>query len=299
MNLPLLSARSQLLQQLRQFFLDRGFIETETPTLAREIIPEAHIDPVEIPGLGYLQASPEMQMKQLLCAGATKLFQIGKSYRAGEQGNWHTPEFTMVEWYRVGDDLQQGIDLIEQLLTQLAATPPVTRTTYRKAFIRHAGFDPHTASLAELSRAAEDPYVATTRDEWLNYWLVKRVEPALGLDAPEVITHYPASQASLAALTTDDQGTIVAERFELYWRGVEVANGFYELTDVVELRERLELANRQRVSRGAPPLPLPTELFRRMESPGLPPTTGVALGFDRLAMLILGATTIDDVLWKA
>ncbi len=299
MNLPLLVERSRLLQRLRKFFLDRGFIETETPHLSTEMIPEAHIDPIELPGLGYLQASPEMHMKQLLCAGATKLFQIGKCFRAGEHGTWHAPEFTMVEWYRTDDNLQQGIDLVEELMSHVAQTPPLKRTSYRDAFLQHARFDPFTASIAEMARGVDNFQAPDDRDEWLNYWLATRVEPQLGRDVPEVLTHYPPSQASLAALTTDALGTPVAERFELYWQGVELANGFYELTDAGELRQRLEEANQLRLRRGSSTLPMPESMLRLMASPGLPPTTGVALGFDRLAMLILGASSIDEVLWQA
>jgi lysyl-tRNA synthetase class 2 len=149
-----------------------------------------------------------------------------------------------------------------------------------------------------MAHGVEDFQAGDDRDEWLNYWLAKRVEPRLGQDGPEVITHYPASQASLAAITTDELGTPVAERFELYWRGVELANGFRELTDADELRQRLEGANRLRTSRGVPALPLPERMLSLMTTHGLPPTTGVALGFDRLAMLILGANSIDEVLWQ-
>lgn len=297
MNLPLLADRSALLQRVRQFFLDRGFVEVETPLVDPEIIPEATIEPLSVSGLGWLQASPEMHIKQLLCAGAGPLVQIGKCFRAGERGRLHSSEFTMVEWYRPGDDLGRGIDLVEELMTHVASTPPFVRTNYRDAFLRHAGFDPHTTAASEMQSRADDPDVATDRDEWLNYWLVKRVEPALGHQAPEVIYHYPASQASLAALTTDAEGTCVAERFELYWRGIELANGFYELTDPEQLTERLNHANRLRQSAGLAPLPLPTRLLNAMRESPLPPTTGVALGFDRLAMLVLGSDSIDEVMW--
>jgi elongation factor P--(R)-beta-lysine ligase len=296
-NIPLLARRSELLQRVREFFLDRNFVEVETPLVDQEIIPEAHIDPLEVAGLGWLQASPEMHIKRLLCEGTGPVFQIGKCFRAGEHGTLHSSEFTMIEWYRPGDTLDQGIDLVNALLVDVAATPPLVRTSYRAAFLQHARFDPHTATLEQLVNSAVDPQVATTRDEWLNYWLVKRVEPALGLAGPEVIYHYPPSQASLAALTTDSDGMQVAQRFELYWHGVELANGFHELTDAVELRARLEQANDCRRTRGLPPLPLPERLLEAIASQGLPATTGVALGFDRLAMLVLEADSIDEVMW--
>lgn len=297
MNRPLLVKRSELLQRVRQFFLDRHFVEVETPLVDKEIIPETHIEPLEVAGLGWLQASPEMHIKRLLCEGLGPVFQIGKCFRAGERGTLHSSEFTMVEWYRPGDALEKGIDLVDELMSHVAATPPLVRTSYGNAFLKHAGFDPFVVPLEQLAQAAGDKQVATTRDEWLNYWLVKRVEPRLGLTSPEVVYHYPASQASLAAITADSEGRPVAERFELYWRGVEMANGFHELTDPLELRSRLEQANDSRRTGGLPPLPLPERLLEAMENLGLPPTTGVALGFDRLAMLVLGAESIDEVMW--
>lgn len=292
----LLPRRAELLTRLREFFTTRGFHEVQTPTVDPEIIPEAHIDPYYVEGLGYLQASPEMHLKRLLCHGAGPLVEIKPCFRAGERGRLHRPEFTLVEWYRPGDDMQSAIELLNDLLSHLAGTGGLVLTSYREAFVRHAEFDPFEVPISTLEEMSRDGDIAQTRDEWLNYYLATRVESQLGLAGPEVLYHYPASQSSLAATTFDTHGTQVAERFELYWQGIELANGYHELTDAAELRARLVEANHQRQETGRPPLPLPEALLTAMENPGLPPCAGVALGFDRLAMLLLGATSIDEVM---
>lgn len=288
-----LLAHSELMAKLRQFFTARGFVEVNTPRVDPEIIPEAHIDPFEAPGLGYLQASPEMHMKRLLCAGCGPIFEIAKCFRRGEVGKLHREEFTMLEWYRPGDDMQAGMQLLSDFVKAALATPPAVRTSYRSAFERTVGVDPHTAPLAQLQ--AEAGETIDDRDELLNLLLCKEIEPTLGQAAPEILYHYPVSQSALAATTVDEHGACVAERFELYYNGVELANGYHELTDAAELRERLHLVNKQRERDGRPTLPLPEKLLAAMESPGLPPCAGVALGFDRLLMLALGVDSMDEV----
>lgn len=311
-----LAARSDLLRRLRAFFYERGFVEVETPLLAPEIIPELHIEP---PRLGdcplflsqrpeakdpqekgtvpffrwWLQASPELHMKRLLAAGAEAIFQVTRSFRAGERGQLHNPEFTIVEWYRVGDDMDLGIALLDDLMQALLKTPPAARTTYGEAFRRHAGIDPFVASFQELAANSGQNFL--DRDELLNVILSQRVEPQLGRERPEIVDHYPASQASLARTVIDANGREVAERFELYYRGIELANGFHELVDAAEQRRRFETVNAARVADGRPALPLPESLLAALEH-GLPDCTGCALGFDRLAMLAVGATSIDEVM---
>jgi lysyl-tRNA synthetase class 2 len=302
--LTALRKRAALLGKLRRFFDERGFVEVETPLVADEVIPELHIEPIRTDGGQFLQASPELFMKRLLAAGATAIYQVTRSFRAGEQGPLHNPEFTIVEWYRTGDDMAAGMDLLDELMQSLAGTPPAARTTYADAFRRHAGVCPHTASLDELAAAAgwaaaardEAPvHDRTDRDEWLNLLLTRRVEARLGADRPEILYHYPASQASLARVVQSPHGHDVAERFELYWRGVELANGFHELTDATEQRRRFEEVNAARAAAGRPALPLPALLLAALER-GLPACAGSALGFDRLAMLALGARSIGEVM---
>jgi elongation factor P--(R)-beta-lysine ligase len=301
-SLAALQQRAVLLQSLRKFFDEREFIEVETPLLANEIIPELHIEPIRAAGGEFLQSSPELHMKRLVASGAKSIYQVTRSFRQDERGPLHNPEFSIVEWYRVGDDLQAGIELLDELVTELLATPSAARTTYDEAFRRTLNIDPHTATVAELAAVAIAAGVnvpsgmqADDRDEWLNLLLATRVEPHLGRDRPEILYHYPASQASLAQVVTTDAGHDVAERFELYYRGIELANGFHELGDAAELRRRFEAVNTARVADGRGALPLPESLLAALEH-GLPPCTGCALGFDRLAMLASDATSIDDVI---
>lgn len=300
-SLAALAERAALLRKLREFFQDRAFIEVETPLLASEIIPELHIEPLRLEGGAFLQASPELHMKRLLAAGARDIFQVTRSFRAGERGQLHNPEFTIVEWYRTGDDMAAGIDRLDELTQSLLNTPPATRTTYAEAFERNICISPHSATLEALAAAAEKANVAVPagmnrqdRDEWLNLLLATRVEPQLGSDRPEVVYHFPASQASLAKVVRLENEYDVAERFELYFRGIELANGFHELGDPTELRARFERVNIARVAEGRRTLPMPDRLIAALEH-GLPDCTGVALGFDRLAMLAIGAKSIDEV----
>ena len=297
-----LRARATLLARLRQFLVERDFVEVETPLLGDEVIPELHIEPIAVDGR-WLQASPELHMKRLLAEGMPAIFQASRCFRRGERGRLHNPEFTMVEWYRVGDDFQQGMALLVELVqTLLGERAPVRQTTYAAAFAEHAGVDAHRDAAEELEAAARRRLIAipaefpkNDRDEWLNLILAAVIEPQLGSDGPEILCEYPATQAALAKTRTTHPGIEVAERFELYWRGVELANGYHELTDAAALRERFGEVNRQRVADGRPALPLP-EKFLAAHQRGLPPCSGCALGFDRLTMLACGATSIDDVM---
>jgi lysyl-tRNA synthetase class 2 len=300
--LAMLHERSMLLRRLRDFFDERGFIEVETPLLAEEIIPELHIEPLSVEGAGFLQASPELHMKRLLAAGATAVFQLTRSFRAGERGQLHNPEFSIVEWYRVGDEMHAGMDLLDHLLQSLLDAPPAPRTTYADAFQRTLGICPHTATIEELATVAATNRIAVPsgmtrddRDEWLNLLLATCVERQLGVDRPEIVYHYPATQASLAKVISSEKGYDVAERFELYFRGIELANGFHELTDASELRDRFASVNSARVAAGRRALPLPERLLAALEH-GLPDCTGCALGFDRLVMLAIGAQSIREVM---
>ena len=303
-----LRRRAEMLARLRQLFADRGFLEVETPLLDDEIIPELHIEPFAVPDGGrtlWLQASPELHMKRLLAEGLPAIYQVTRSFRRGERGSLHNPEFTIVEWYRTGDDMNAGVALLDELCQHVAGSPTATRTTYADAFLQHAGIDPHRATGDELSTTAarlnvEVPETLARddgddRDEWLNLLLAMVVEPRLGAAGPEILLDYPASQSALARTVTRD-GVEVAERFELYWRGIELANGYHELTDAAALRTRLEEVNRRRNHGGRPAPPLPERLLAAMDLPGLPPCAGCALGFDRLVMLACGATTIADVI---
>ena len=307
-----MKSRASLLQRLRRFFDERDFFEVETPLISTDTVVDRHLHPIQIdrhqvtgtsrvgtsrvaehePQV-FLQTSPEFAMKRLLAAGADAIYQICKAFRTGEAGSRHNPEFTILEWYRVGDDMQQGILLLEQLVQSILGTKPPTRISYRVAFIEATGIDPFAASidqLASLSRLKSE----FDRDEHLNVILSEYIEPRLGVEAPETLYHYPASQAALAR-TTFNEGVEVAERFEIYYRGVELANGYHELTAANELIARNEQTNQQRVADGQPALPVQSRLLAAMKS-GMPACAGVALGVDRLLMLALQEDKIESVI---
>ena len=296
-----LARRGEMLRSLRKFFYDHEFVEVETPLLSGEVIPELHIEPLQS-GNCYLQASPELHMKQLVANGMPAIFQVTRSFRGDELGRLHNPEFTIVEWYRVGDDMLSGMQLLDELCQSLLGTQPAKRTSYAEAFEAYVGLCCHASTPEQLaSRAKElnlevaNTFHSDERDEWLNLLLSFCVEPNLGTDQPEILFDYPASQAALAKTASNEQGIEVAKRFELYWQGIELANGYDELTDAAELRRRLGLVNKQRVNEERTALPLPESLLDSMAT-GLPACAGCALGFDRLVMLACDADAIAKVI---
>ncbi len=304
-SLPSLKARAMLLQRLRRFFDERDFFEVETPLLSRDTVVDRHLHPIQVDRhqitgqqsdtqkIVFLQTSPEFAMKRLLAAGAVAIYQICKSFRAGETGSRHNPEFTMLEWYRVGDDMEQGVQRLEDLIQTILDTKPASRISYRDAFLNATGLDPFIASieqLAVLSKLESE----LDRDEHLNVILSRDVEPHLGTEAPEVLYHYPASQAALAKTKTE-AGVDVAERFEIYYRGVELANGYHELLDPDELIARNENTNQQRIADGQHALPTDSRLLAAMRL-GMPACAGVALGVDRLLMLAVQEDCIQNVI---
>jgi lysyl-tRNA synthetase class 2 len=305
-----LRLRSELLRKLREFFAARGFLEVETPLLSADVTVDRHIDPIGViladdprrPGIGrpmWLQTSPEFAMKRLLAAGATAIYQVTRAFRNAERGSLHNPEFTMVEWYRAGDGMEEGITFLSDLAEELLARGASERMSYAAAFERFVGIEPHAATAEELRGAAERWEVRAPeslggdRDGWLDLLLAERVQPRLGSPRPTILFDYPASQAALARVR--DGNPPVAERFELFVDGVELANGYHELLDPAVLRERIVQANRQRAADGKPPLPTESRLFAAMDA-GLPASTGVALGWDRLVMIAAGAKTLAEVL---
>ena len=310
-----LRLRAELLHRVREFFHERGFLEVETPVLSADTVVDRHLDPfsVVVPGPSgepprqfWLQTSPEFHMKRLLAAGAEDqhagaeaIYQITRAFRRGESGPLHNDEFTIVEWYRTGDDMlaamQQTSDLCEATLRR----GPAERVSYGEAFRRHVGVDPHTAPVEVLGWAAgelgvvpPESLAADDRDGWLDWLLVECVRPHLGRERPLLLYDYPATQAALARVRDGDPP--VAERFELFDSGVELAGGYHELLDADELRRRNERANRQRRADGKPALGESSRLLAAMEA-GLPAAAGVALGFDRLVMLAARANSIAEV----
>ncbi|HVX15517.1 MAG TPA: EF-P lysine aminoacylase EpmA [Pirellulales bacterium] len=300
-----LRLRDQLLRTLRTFFHARQFIEVETPLLSADVVVDQHLEPfaVEVPfGRAtrrmWLQTSPEFAMKRLLAADSGPIFQVTHAFRQEESGPRHNPEFTLVEWYRPGDGLLEGMELLSDLADELLGRGQAEPITYQAAFERHAGIDPHRATTAELIELASargvilSPTTGDDRDFWLDVLLTELVEPLLGRGRPAILYDYPASQAALARVRRGPPD--VAERFELYVDGIELANGYHELLDPDVLRLRNRENNLQRAARGRPTLPEESRLLMAMEA-GLPACAGAALGFDRVAMLAAGANTLSDV----
>lgn len=305
----MLRRRAELLWRLRTTFQLHGYWEVETPNLSADTVVDSHLEPIHVdlpdgltssPRPMWLQTSPEFCMKRLLAAGADRIYQVTRAYRGGERGERHNPEFTIVEWYSVDQSPDEAMEFLGELAADLLKSRRPERLTYREAFLRHVGLDPHRAELADLERAAATHGVALPegaagdRDLLLTVLLDAMVEPQLGRGRPTILCDYPASQAALAK-TRLDQGDHVAERFELYWEGLELANGYHELLDAAELAARITRENGRRVADGRPSLPPTSRLLAAMRH-GLPPCCGVALGFDRLVMAATGARRIDEVI---
>jgi elongation factor P--(R)-beta-lysine ligase len=294
-SLRTIKARAELYGSVRAFFRARGVLEVDTPVLSAHATVDRHIESFAVPGGGWLQTSPEFPMKRLLCAGSGPIFQIAAVFRREEQGRHHNPEFRLLEWYRPGWDHHRLMDEVEALLQALGVAPQrgFERLGYRDAFRQHAGFDPFIETVSALrDRAAAgavpllDLGVAeTNRDAWLDLWMSYRVGQRLGLDAPVFLYDFPASQAALARVRRDAGAPPVAERFELFWRGLELANGFHELADAAEQRRRFESDQAWRAAQGRVVPPFDAHLIEALQS-GLPDCAGVALGLDRLLMLM-------------
>jgi lysyl-tRNA synthetase class 2 len=293
-SLETLRLRARLYRDIRQFFDTRQVLEVETPILSAGCVPDPMIEPFYTGTQRlFLHTSPELAMKRLLAAGSGAIFQITKVFRDGEAGRWHNPEFSLLEWYRPGFNQDDLIQEVDEFLRTLLHCPPVERLTYCALFEQYTGLHPLHAPLRALQNyAAQFGLVQDLdRDTCLQLILSHDIEPHLS--RPTVITDFPASQAALARKRADNPQ--LAERFEVYVQGIELANGFYELTDPVEQRQRFEedLAKRQALN--LPTYPLDERFLAALES-GLPDCAGVALGLDRLLMLIVGASHIHEVL---
>jgi elongation factor P--(R)-beta-lysine ligase len=297
-----------MLARARDHFARQGVIEVETPVLSQAAVSDLHLGsvPADVAGVGrmYLQTSPEYAMKRLLAAGLGDCYQVCRVFRDGERGRQHNPEFTLIEWYRCGFDaaaLMADVEtLVRGLLAPHRALAPFSRVTYREALQACAGVDPLQADAGQLAAALQRHAVAlpaghtpAARDELLDLLVSAVVGPALGRDSGTFLHDYPASQAALARLKPGDP--TVAERFELYLDGVELANGYHELTDAVEQRRRFngDLAERERL--GLPRQPVDERMLAALAH-GLPDCAGVALGFDRLVMTGLSLGSIAEAM---
>jgi lysyl-tRNA synthetase class 2 len=303
-----LAARAALLARARAFFAARAVLEVDTPLVINAPVSDVHIHSAQVRFADaaapfFLHTSPEYAMKRLLAAGCGDIYQICHVVRGFEKGRLHNPEFTLIEWYRVGLSLAQLMDEVEALLRVLlgeaAAARRGERLSYRDVFVRELGLDPLTASDAELAAAAAPLGFAAaggavaSRDELLELLMAARVGPALGAGAFTFVSGYPASQAALARLDPHEPRT--AQRFELYCDGVELANGFHELASAAEQRARFVADNAERERRALPVHAVDERLLAAL-SAGLPDCVGVALGLERVLMLAGGASHIDAVL---
>ena len=267
----------------------------ETPILGRHAVPDRHLESVPAGG-GFLHTSPEFPMKRLLAAGSGPIFQVAKAFRGGESGRRHAVEFTIAEWYRPGPlaGLLREMDL---LLSHLLGSPPAVTTTYREAFEKAVGLDPLAASDDDLRRAAEaagQPDAGESdRAGALDYLFARLVEPDLPREAPVFVTRYPAPLAALARRSEDDPRA--AERFEVFFAGLELANGYDELQSPEEHRRRFAAENRARREAGLPERPPDPAFLAALSDRGLPRCSGVALGVDRLVMAAVGAGALDEV----
>ncbi|MDR9489022.1 MAG: EF-P lysine aminoacylase EpmA [Spiribacter sp.] len=291
-----LRQRAALLSQLRAFFAARDVIEVQTPVLAGAGVTDPKIEQFyEAKTQRWLQTSPEYAMKRLLAAGIGDCFQITPVFRAGEQGRYHNPEFTLLEWYRCGFDAETLMQEVTELVNAVLGEAPFVHQRYQQAFIDAGLPDPLTADQTQLQQAALATAKSTAlpdaleREGWLD-WLLSTVV-IQSLPARCFLTHYPANQAVLARLSPTDAR--VAERFELFCDGVEIANGFHELTDPQLLNERFARDQVERQTKGQMTLHEDTRLLAAMTS-GLPDCAGVALGVDRLFMLAAGLDSIAN-----
>lgn len=303
-----LKKRASLLCQIRSFFEQKGVMEVETPVLGCCGVTDLHLCNFSTQLVGpaapegktlYLQTSPEFHMKRLLAAGSGPIYQICKSFRNEEAGRLHNPEFTMLEWYRPEFNHMQLMDEMDQLLQLLLGCGKAEHLSYQQAFLQYLGVDPLTASQEELVGAGASFDVCdllkreTNRDTQLQLLFALGVEPQIGQTTPCFIDGFPASQASLARISETDSR--VCERFEVYLKGVELANGFHELSDCVEQRNRFEQDNQARLSEGLPEMTLDEGLLAALKA-GLPDCSGVALGLDRVFMLAFDEEHIASVI---
>jgi lysyl-tRNA synthetase class 2 len=348
-----LRLRAALYRTIRAFFDNLGFVETTTPFLSRDTVVDRFVEPISVqvplcwlekdgfverrfgePETArreattfYLQTSPEFAMKRLVAAGMDAIYQLAPACRRGDRGAWHNVEFTMLEWYRRGDDYRAGRRLLAELALGVAnqffaetglepkrwAKNAVVERTFADVFEEKTGLNPHWATCADLrdfadrakiaypdSYLAEDAENGATKDDWLDLIFAEVAQPELGVDAATIVCDYPASQSQLAKtrqeFDAERQKTFdVTERFELYVDGVELANGYHELLDATVLRARIEATGEERRRDGSGELPRESRLLQAMEA-GLPACSGCALGVDRFFATLIGAKSLDETL---
>jgi len=304
-----LALRARLYARIREFFAERGVLEVETPILSRAANTDPNIESFSASFSGHADAGPrerwlrtssEFAQKRLLAAGVGDNYELGRVFRNGEAGRRHNPEFTMLEWYRVGWDhrrlIDEAIELVQSALAVVGKSAEIHKSTYHELFIGALALDPFTANESDLRAALGDVRVdaqGLSRDDWLDLLLSHRIQPEFPPNRMTLIYDYPATQCALAKIRAGDPP--IAERFELYVGTQELANGYHELTDAVEQRARFVRDNARRRARGLQALPVDEGLLAAIET-GLPDCAGVALGIERLLMAMTGTDDIREVL---
>ncbi|MGD8912987.1 MAG: EF-P lysine aminoacylase EpmA [Candidatus Thiodiazotropha sp.] len=308
-SIDMIRARAEMLNRIRQFFDQAGVLEVETPVCSRfgatdpaiESFKTCYTGPEAVQGLDlYLHTSPEFPMKRLLAAGSGPIYQICKVLRDGELGRRHNPEFSLLEWYRPGFDYHQLMDEVASLINRLREQPlQIEKLAYAEVFEGQLGLNPHATGVDQLRECAIEQGIAGAeqltikgRDAWLDLLLSHLIEPRLGQAGMTFLYDYPASQAALARVRADRYP--VAERFELYMNGIEIANGFQELIDAEQQRQRFREDIRQRLLSQQAEVPMDEALLLALAS-GLPACSGVALGLDRLLMVLTETPDIRQV----
>ncbi len=299
-----LTARNEIFLQIREFFAARNFIEVDTPLMAKHTVTDPYMRALSVVSAasqpqGYLQTSPEYGMKKLLSLGSGDIFQLSKMFRSEENGKIHSPEFTLLEWYRVGWDHWALMDECKALLCQVLGARPVKSYSYQQAFQSFLEVDPFEIQLETLAKLAIELLGDLPKDlmfdDYLSLLFSQKIEPHFDPDEITFVTDYPPSQASLAKTRINPQGIEVAERFEIYLGGIELANGFHELTDASLQLARFHQDNEIRAAKGLPKMAIDPTFINALKR-GLPACAGVALGVDRLLMIKLGESDIKQVI---
>lgn len=290
--------RASLMREVRTFFAQKNVLEVDCPALTNFSPVDLNIDVMESENR-FLFTSPEYGMKRLLSQGSGDIYQMGHVFRKEEPSSKHNPEFTLIEWYRLESDLETFLEECVELISLFVGNVVTEKISYREAFIKYAQIDPFLASHDELKQRAiellsPNECEAWSFDDFCDLILSLHIEPQFDQKKITILTHYPASQAALAKTAVVD-GAHVAERFEFFYRGLELGNGYHELTDAKEQKNRFTQTNQKRVENGKKPLPIDTHFLKALEK-GLPDCYGVAMGFDRLLMAKLGTEEIAKVL---
>ena len=296
-----LKSRAQIIHAIRCFFIEQQFLEVETPSMGHYAVTDCYLKNIEVAynhATHYLQTSPEYYMKRLLAAGSGSIFQIGKSFRDEENGRWHQPEFTMLEFYQLDVNHLQLIALINDLFTSVCQWPDIETVSYEALFEEYCGINPHHTHVTELQNCLSRfglTNILTTGETDLDQYLFLLMAEVIELKLadrhnPIAVIDFPSSQSALAKIANGK-----AERFEIYYQGIELANGFHELTNPDEQLSRFEQDNQNRIQQGKLPITIDPCFLAALQS-GLPSCSGVAIGIDRLVALCLGRSGIQSVM---